>query len=78
MPKKRNSKGDVSWRVPGRKTPIAYSTGAASSLIVLLAQAGGTIQEVHDQITYDLDAKKVLQAYIDKGYGDIVAREWFG
>lgn len=70
-------KGDVQWLVPNRKTPIAYSTKAASDLIVLLAEEGGTIIEVQNKITYDAEAKAVLQAYIDRGYGNVEARKWF-
>ncbi len=69
--------GDVHWRIPGRKTPIAYSTKAASDLIVVLAQTHTTIQEVHDAINYDMEARKVLAAYIKKGYGNAIAREYF-
>ena len=72
-----NLKGDVAWTVPGRKRPIAYSTRATSDLIAVLAEAGGTIREVQAQINYDQDAKAVLQAYIDLGYGDVEARQWF-
>ena len=71
------TKGDVQWYIPDRKTPIAYSTKAASDLIVALSQDGATIQEVHDRITYDVEARKVLETYIAKGYGNTVAREFF-
>ena len=67
----------VAWRVPKRKTPIAYSTKAANDLIVLLAREGGTIQEVRERITYDVEAREVLDKYIAKGYGGIEARAWF-
>ena len=77
MARNRRSKGDVHWYVPGCKTPIAYSTKAVSNLIVALAQEGGTIQEVHDRITYDVEAREVLEKYIAKGYGGIEARAWF-
>ena len=70
-------KGDVHWYIPGRKKPIAYSTIAAGELIVLLAKEGGTIAEVKRKINYDEEAKAVLQAYIDRGYGDVEARKWF-
>lgn len=73
----RTRKGDVEWYVPRRKTPIAYSTKAASDLIAVLAEQGGSIREVQAQINYDQEAKAVLQAYIDRGYGDIEARRWF-
>lgn len=74
---RRKSKGDVSWNIPGRKTPIAYSTKATSDLIAVLAEQGGTIREVQSRVNYDQDAKVVLQAYIDRGYGDVEARQWF-
>lgn len=72
-----DQKGDVQWHIPGRKKPIAYSTKATSDLIAVLAEEGGTIAEVQRRINFDKDAKAVLQAYIDRGYGDIEAREWF-
>ena len=46
-------------------------------MIVLLAKEGGTIAEVQRKINYDEEAKAVLQAYIDRGYGDVEARKWF-
>ena len=70
---------DVEWGVPGKKTPIAYSTRAASDLIEALAEdnPSATIKELLGQVTYDVEAKKVLQQYIDAGYGNQVANEWF-
>lgn len=73
----RRSKGDVEWYMPGRKRPIAYSTKAASDLIVALSQDCITVQEVYDCITYDIEAKNVLKAYIEKGYGNAIAKEFF-
>lgn len=63
--------------LPGRKIPVAYSTKATNDLIVTLAEQGGTIQEVHDRINYDREAKAILQIYINKGYGGEEARAWF-
>lgn len=77
MARSRNRKGDVSWHIPGRKTPIAYSTKAASDLIVVLGEDGATIQEVRDRITYDLEAREVLRKYIEKGFGDIAVNTFF-
>lgn len=74
---KARRKGDVQWCLPGKKRPIAYSTKAASDLIVVLSQDGATIQEVHDRITYDVEARKILEIYIEKGYGDSIARDLF-
>ena len=70
---------DVEWLVPGKKTPIAYSTVAASDLIEALVEDNptATISEILGKVTYDQEAKKVLQQYIDAGYGDQVANEWF-
>ena len=70
---------DVEWRVPGKKTPIAYSTVAASDLIEALAEdnPSATIKDLLGKVTYDAEAKKVLQQYIDAGYSDQVANEWF-
>jgi hypothetical protein len=78
--KQKRSKGDVYWQLPKRKTPIAYSTKATSDLIAVLSQDNPdkTIAEVKGLIYYDSEAKEILQKYIDKGYGDIIASTWFG
>ena len=70
---------DVNWVIPGKKTPIAYSTVATSDLIEALAEdnPSATISEIMQKVNYDADAKKVLQQYVDAGYGDQVASEWF-
>lgn len=77
MARSRRSKGDVSWYVPGRKTPIAYSTKATNDLIVVLGEDGATIQEVRDRIIYDAEARAILDKYIAKGLGGVVARSFF-
>ena len=74
---KTNNKGDVHWHIPGKKKPIAYSTKATSDLIGVLAEDCETIQDVYNAINYDQEAKDVLQKYIDLGYGNQIAREWF-
>ncbi len=70
----RKPKGDVEWYIDRRKTPIAYSSKATSDLIVILAQENETVQDVCNAVTYDTEAKKVLQAYISRGYGNKIAR----
>lgn len=60
-----------------KKKPIAYSTTATSKFIALLSQEYKTIQEVYNAINFNTEAKKVLQAYIDKEYGSEIAKEWF-
>lgn len=67
----------MAWRIPKRKTPVAYSTKATSDLIVALSQDYETIADVHNAINYDQNAKSILQKYIDFGYGNKIAREWF-
>lgn len=84
-PKKVNTKKsdwaahDVQWAVPGQKMPIAYSTTATSDTISVLADENptATISELQGLIHYNPEAKKVLQQYIDAGYGNQVANEWF-
>ena len=60
---------DVCWYAPKRKRPIAYSTTSARDIINAVAENGDTILDVYNKITYDTEAKKVLSAYIDKGFG---------
>ena len=76
MAKKKN-KGDVHWTAPNKKKPIAYSTVATSQLVGLLSEEHKTIQDVYNAVTYDQEAKEVLQKYIDLGYGNETARNWF-
>ena len=70
---------DVEWHVPGKKKPIAYSSKVTSDLIEALAEENpsATIREIFGKVNYDVEAKKVLQQYMDAGYGDQVASEWF-
>ena len=70
---------DVEWYVPGKKSPIAYSTVASSDLIEILVEdnPSATIKEIFEKVNYDEEAKKVLQQYIDAGYGNQIANEWF-
>ena len=70
MRRSKLPKGDVSWTIPGRKTPIAYSNSATSYLIVALSEGDKTIQEVFNAINFDVDAKSVLRCYIDAGFGN--------
>lgn len=61
-------KGDVAWYVNGKKKPIAWSTRATSDLIAVLAENCDTFHELLDCITYDIEAKNIVQKYIDLGY----------
>ena len=68
---------EVQWYVPNKKRPIAYSTEATSDLIAGLSWQYETIYDVYNAVNYDVDAKEILQKYIDLGYGNEIARNWF-
>ena len=74
------SKGDVPWTNPQSKInskPIVYSTKAVSDLIVLLSADGCTINKLKGKINYDNEAKDIIQKYIDLGYGESMAKDYF-
>lgn len=70
---------DIAWyEIEGkRKTPFAYSTKAASDLIVTLSQDNETIADVYHAINYDPEAKAILRHYIERGHGAKIARNYF-
>lgn len=70
---------DVEWTVPGKKKPIAYSTTATSDSIGVMADEhpDASISDLVQYFHYGPDEKKVLQQYINAGYGSQNAREWF-
>ena len=70
---------DIYWYAPNTKIIIAYSTRASSDLVESMSKDNPkmTISELHNAINYDTEAKKVLQAYINSGFGDYVASEHF-
>lgn len=72
-------KGSVAWHLPTKKDPtamqkkpFAYSTTATSQGIALLAEQTEckTPNEILPLIAYDQDAIAIMQAYIDRGFGD--------
>lgn len=71
MPKKSKHL-DVGWYLPKRKRPFTYSTRATFDLLVELSKMtkNHTPIEILPLITYDIEARKIMQAYIDKGYGN--------
>lgn len=80
--KSKNVRRDVCWyaikaKGKGSKKPIAYSTVAASKLIVALSETHETIQDVYNAIVFDVEAKEVLQKYIEAGYGGEIAKTHF-
>lgn len=73
--KKDWSAHDVEWYLPGRKTPVGYSTRATSDMIDMLAEDGLTISQIRDALLYDDDGQRLLDLYIEKGYGDYTKAE---
>lgn len=71
---------DITWYAPHQKSPIAYSTAAVRDFIGAMVDDNptATVRELQAKIKYDQDAKKVLQQYIDAGYGDDVVSDCFG
>lgn len=68
---------DTYWYCPGRKKPIAYSTTAVNDLICELAKDGYSVKELREKIIYDNEARKVLDEYIKRGFGDRIAKVFF-
>jgi hypothetical protein len=72
---RNKSKGDVCWNVPNKKRPIAYSTVSDSAAISLINEPNKTPNELKiifesGQYIVNPEMKKIIQTYIDKGYGD--------
>lgn len=70
---------DSEWYVPGHKQPIAYSTISTRDSIGAMADdhPDASISELRDLFVYDEESKRVMSAYIDNGYGNQNANEWF-
>ena len=79
-------KGDVEWRLPKRGNPVVAGKLIASSnkptklWVEMLSRESftRTVAEVAEMTGNDLEAKEILQIYIDEGYGDIEAYKLFG
>lgn len=78
MRQNRQYAGNILWYVPNHKKAIAFSTVAVRDYISSLSREHETIWDVYDSIVYDNDAKRVLRKYIDRGYGNEIAKDWFG
>ena len=66
------------WYLPNRKRAVAFSTVGTSNYIVELAKRHKTIQDVYDAILWNDEAKSILRIYVDSGYGNEIAKDWFG
>ena len=71
---------DVEWYIPKRKTPIATSTKATSDCLKYFVGSGfDTPNKIVGAIREGIfiggqEEKLIMQAYIDKGYGDLELR----
>lgn len=74
MKRRANSKGDVAWYVAGEENPIGYSTIATVDLIAELLKEYKDLRELLKHIHNDETAKKIVQAYIDRGVYEITAK----
>lgn len=61
----------------GKKKPFATSTVATRDLLILLSEDGCTISELTSKIHYDVEAKSIVQKFIDEGYGKEQAKKFF-
>lgn len=73
---KRQTSLGVDWYMPKAgggfaARRFATTTVATSDLIRLLAHDGHTVQSAHDAINFDVEAKAVLTAMADKGFGQV-------
>lgn len=73
----RKQKPDVSYYLPNKKRPIAYSSKSTCDLIGLLSEIFYSIKDVQMAIFFDQKAKDILQIYIDKGYAYTIASGFF-
>ena len=73
---KRKLTPTVSYYIPKKKRPIAYSK-STSDLLSLLSEIFYSVKDVRNAIFYDQKAKDILQIHIDKGYEDTAASEFF-
>ena len=67
----------VSWYMPSKKKPFAYSTVTTNDLIVMLSKQYSTIEDVYEAINYDNEAKDILFNFIKNGYKDYIAYDFF-
>lgn len=84
---KAKQKLPVQWFLPDKKDhtklqkkPFEYSTVATSNTIALFAEdtEHKTPNEILQLIPYDADAIRILQGYIDKGFGDVSLNVKYG
>jgi hypothetical protein len=74
--KRKTYKPSVSWTLPGKKKPFAYSHPAVSCFLAVMAESYETFQDVYDNILYDSEEKEIVKYFIDHGLGDKIAKEY--
>lgn len=70
-------KSDIAYYLPNRKKPIAYSTIFTAKLLVILSEISNSIYSVYRTVYRSQEAKNVLEKYINKGYGQERASNFF-
>lgn len=74
---RRRTRPDIAWYLPKKKRPFAYSTVATRDLLAVLSETCATVREVYDNIHYDVEAKTIAKAFIEKGFGDTPSAQVF-
>lgn len=65
---RKKNKGDVSWYLPKKKTPFAYSTIAESDTIKVLLEECGDLREIlNRKYLLSPTERLIIQTYIDNG-----------
>ena len=78
---RRHTSLGVDWHMPDgrggfRARRFATTTMASSTLIEALASDGHTVESARDAINFDDEAKAVLTAMVDAGFGANPLRDY--
>lgn len=72
---KRRSQGDVSWYLPNKRKPFAYSTKAESDTIAILLEEFGDLRAiVSANRILSQQERIIIQTFIDNGVYKPVVR----
>jgi hypothetical protein len=63
----RKLKGAISWYYPNSKRPFEYSTVATAEFIKILYDTCKDLRLVYKNINYDIEAKRIIEKFIEKG-----------
>ena len=77
MPRTRKKTGHVAWYLPGRKRPVAHSVRAVGDYVDFLSHKHETVTDVQGAVVFDPEAIRILQVYVDAGFGGMRALDLF-